>query len=63
MTHEVLTTKEATEYLRITRQTLIKLTHEGKIRTNKAGRHYRFLKAELDRFLLGEPEEIKAAIR
>jgi excisionase family DNA binding protein len=63
MTYEVLTTKEATEYLRITRQTLMKLIREGKIRENKAGRHYRFLKAELDRFLLGETENIKVASR
>ena len=51
---EVLNTKEATEYLRITRQTLAKLVKEGKIKANKAGRNYRFLKSELDKFLRGE---------
>ena len=57
MMQEVLTTKEATEYLKITIKTLLKLVNEGKIRANKAGRNYRFLKSELDRFLLGKPIE------
>jgi len=63
MNHEVFTTKDATEYLRITRQTLMKMIHEGKIKTNKAGRNYRFLKTELDKFLRGETEETKVASR
>ena len=53
---EVLNTKEATEYLRITRQTIAKLVKEGKIKANKAGRNYRFLKSELDKFLRGETD-------
>lgn len=53
MDKEVLTTKEATEYLRITRTTLYKLIENGKIKANKAGRNYRFLKSELDNFLRG----------
>ncbi len=51
---EVLTTPEATEYLRTTRQTLIKLVKEGKVKGNKVGRNYRFLKADLDKFIRGE---------
>ena len=57
MMQEVLTTKEATEYSKITIKTLLKLVNEEKIRANKAGRNYRFLKSELDRFLLGKPIE------
>lgn len=53
---DVLTTKEATEYLRIARTTLFKLIKQGRIRTTKAGRDYRFLKEELDKFLRGENE-------
>jgi len=60
---EVLTTKEATAYIKLSRQTLIKLTLEGKIRAKKAGRQYRFLKSELDKFLLGEYDEPKAAAK
>ena len=54
MEQEVLTTTEATEYLRITKKTIYKLISEGKIKANKAGRDYRFLKSELDKFLRGE---------
>ncbi len=61
--NEVLTTKEATAYIKLSRQTLLKLTNEGKIRASKAGRQYRFLKSELDKFLRGETEEVKAAFR
>jgi len=61
--NEVLTTKEATAYIKLSRQTLLKLTNEGKIRASKAGRQYRFLKSELDKFLRGETEEVKAALR
>ena len=60
---EVLTTKEATAYIKLSRQTLLKLTNEGKIHASKAGRQYRFLKSELDKFLRGETEEPKAATR
>lgn len=63
MTREVLTSKEAIEYLRITQTTLLKLVREGKLKGNKAGRNYRFLKSELDKFLRGETEELKAASR
>jgi excisionase family DNA binding protein len=60
---EVLTTKEATTYIKLSRQTLLKLTNEGKIRASKAGRQYRFLKSELDKFLRGETEDLRAASR
>jgi len=63
MTQDVLTTDEAVEYLRITRKTLLKLLHNGEIKGRKAGRNYRFLKSELDKFLRGETEETKAVSR
>ena len=59
MSQEVLTTKEASEYLRITRQTLLKLIQEGKIKTQKVGHNYRFLKCELEKYLKGETDEPK----
>ncbi len=58
---EVLTTKEAVEYLKISKKTIYKLIEEGRIKTTKAGRDYRFLKSELDRFLRGETEPLRAA--
>ena len=45
--------REAERYLRVTRKTIGKLIREGRLPAAKVGRSYRFLKSELDRFLLG----------
>jgi excisionase family DNA binding protein len=50
----VLTTKEAIKYLRISKPTFLKYVKQGKIRAVKAGKGWRVLKPELDRFLRGE---------
>jgi len=63
MDKEVLTSKEASEYLRITRPTLFKLIQEGKIKAQKIGHNYRFLKSELESYIRGEADEPKAAAR
>jgi len=47
----VLTTKEATEYLKISRPTLLKYIHLGKIKAVKVGNGWRLHKSELFRFL------------
>ncbi|MEW6381366.1 MAG: helix-turn-helix domain-containing protein [bacterium] len=60
---EVLTTTEAIKYLKTSRQTIIKLVKEGRLKGNKFGRNYRFLKEDLDRFIRGETEPLKAASR
>ena len=52
----VLTTDEATEYLKISRPTFLKYIHIGRIRAIKAGKGWRVLQSELNRFLKG-PEE------
>jgi excisionase family DNA binding protein len=57
----VLTTNEAIEYLKTSKTTFLKLVHDGKIRGNKLGRSYRFLRNDLDRFVRGEIDEPKAA--
>ncbi|MEW5802312.1 MAG: helix-turn-helix domain-containing protein [bacterium] len=48
MEKEVLTTQEVIEYFRITKVTLFRLIHEGKIRAFKVGKAYRFKKSELE---------------
>jgi len=58
---DVMNTKEAVEYLRIAKTTLFRLIKEGRIKTTKAGRDYRFLKSELDNFLKGENDEKEAS--
>lgn len=50
----VLTTEEATEYLKISKPTYLKYIHLGRIRAIKAGKGWRILHSELNRFLRGE---------
>jgi excisionase family DNA binding protein len=52
----VMTTQEACHYLRISRPTYLKYLYLGKIRGAKAGKGWKVLKSELDRFLKGEDE-------
>ena len=54
---EVFTTKEAMKYLKTTKDTLLKMIKEKKIRANKIGRGYRILKSEIDNYLRGESKE------
>jgi len=50
----VLTTDQATEYLRISRPTYLKYIRLGRIRAIKAGKGWRVLQSELYRFLKGK---------
>jgi len=50
---EVYTTKQACEYLQITKLTLYKLIREKKVKCNKLGKNYRFLKSDLDILVRG----------
>ena len=47
----VLTIEELSAYLKIPRSTLYKLVREGKIPSQKVGRHWRFRKETIDRWL------------
>lgn len=55
---EVMTIEEVCQYLRIPRSSLYKLAQEGKIPCQKVGRHWRFRKATIDRWL---DDEISAS--
>ncbi|NWG03134.1 MAG: helix-turn-helix domain-containing protein [Syntrophaceae bacterium] len=57
----VLTTQEACDYLRISRPTYLKYLYIGRIKGTKAGKGWKVLKSELDRFLKGEDGHSKAA--
>jgi len=48
---DVLTIGELSSYLKIPRSTLYKLVREGKIPSQKVGRHWRFRKKTIDRWL------------
>jgi excisionase family DNA binding protein len=47
----VLTIEELAIYLKISKSTLYKLVREGKIPSQKVGRHWRFHKKSIDRWL------------
>jgi excisionase family DNA binding protein len=48
---EVLTIEELAAYLKIPKSTLYKLVREGKIPSQKIGRHWRFRKGAIDYWL------------
>lgn len=50
----VLTTKQAIHYLKISKPTFLKYCRQGRIRAIKAGKGWKVLQSELDRFLKGE---------
>ena len=56
---EVLTIGELSAYLKIPKSTLYKLVREGKIPCQKVGRHWRFLKVAIDRWLEEGPADTK----
>jgi excisionase family DNA binding protein len=53
----VLTTDEAIEYLKISKPTFLKYIRLGRIRAIKAGKGWRILHSELNRFLKGETNQ------
>lgn len=55
---DILTIEELAAYLRIPKSTLYKLVREGKVPSQKVGRHWRFLKNAVDRWLEETPQEI-----
>ena len=48
---DVLTIDELSAYLKISKSTLYKIVREGKIPSQKIGRHWRFRKGAIDRWL------------
>lgn len=48
---QVLTIDELSAYLKIAKSTLYKLAQEGRLPGQKIGKHWRFRKASIDRWL------------
>lgn len=48
---DVLTIEELSAYLKVPKSTLYKLVREGKLPSHKVGRHWRFRKEAIDRWL------------
>ena len=53
----VLTIEELSEYLKISKSTLYKVAQEGKLPGQKVGRHWRFHKEAVDRWLASGDEK------
>jgi len=56
---EILSIKEVSKYLRIPVSTLYKLTHEGKLPATKIGKHWRFMKNDLEKLFQQSPPKEK----
>ena len=52
---DILTVEEAAELLKIPRSSVYKLAQEGKIPAKKVGRHWRFHRGVLLRYVAGVP--------
>jgi len=57
---DVLTIGELSTYLKIPKSTLYKIVREGKVPSQKVGRHWRFRKVAIDRWLDDLPAEASA---
>jgi excisionase family DNA binding protein len=53
----VMTITELSVYLKISKSTLYKLAQERKVPGQKVGRHWRFHRAVIDRWLGDKPEK------
>ena len=53
---EIMTIGETAQYLRISSSSLYKLAQDGRIPCQKVGRHWRFRKQALDRWLEAYPQ-------
>ena len=58
-TGDVLTIEELSIYLKIPKSTLYKLVREGKVPSQKVGRHWRFRKEAIDRWLENTRDDTK----
>jgi excisionase family DNA binding protein len=63
MENEYMTTQEVMKCFRITKATLLRMIHDGKVRAFRVGNAYRFKKAELEEDFRVTTEEPKAAAR
>ena len=56
---EILTTRELSEYLKLTKVTVYKYVNEGKIPGFKVGSRWRFDKDKIDKLLVSKEGESK----
>ena len=54
----VMTIDELAKYLKVSKSTLYKLCQDGRVPGQKVGRHWRFRKETIDRWLDEEREDV-----
>ena len=59
---EIMTITETCKYLRIPRSSLYKLAQEGKVPCQKVGRHWRFRREAIERWLETNPNAVQSVI-
>jgi len=59
LSDQVFTVDELALYLKVSKSTLYKLLSEGKVPGQKVGRHWRFSKSTIDKWLDGHPYNSK----
>jgi len=60
---DVFTIDELAAYLKVSKSTLYKVVREGKVPCQKVGRHWRFRKTAIDRWLEGFAPEAAPAVK
>lgn len=58
MDNDVLTVSELSLYLKIPKSTLYKIVREGKVPSQKVGRHWRFHKQAIDQWLAAHEKRL-----
>ena len=59
-TPDVMTVEQLAAYLQIAKSTLYKLAQEGKVPGQKVGKHWRFRKDTIDRWLDEQEQQARA---
>ena len=57
-TDEIMNIKEVSEYLKIPISTVYKLAQSGEVPAVKVGKHWRFMKKDLDHLFEKKPENL-----
>jgi excisionase family DNA binding protein len=59
---DILTVDEAAEYLKIPRSSVYKLAQQGKIPAHKVGKHWRFYRPKLLKWISGDLDVVKSEV-
>jgi excisionase family DNA binding protein len=59
--HDVFTVTELAEYQKVPKSTIYKLAQEGQLVGQKVGRHWRFHKAAIDKWLVTNSKQDRGA--